>query len=142
MADFQREPTDTSAASDARSLGSLFSDLTHNLTLLMRQEVALARSELGAKASQAARSVVSLLVGGLIVHMGVLTLIAGVVFVLVQLLDFPIWAAALLVGAVIVVVGLVPLLRGLNNLKQLELTPERTVASLKDDAQVIKETTR
>lgn len=142
MTNFQQGPTTPPEPDDTRSLGALFSNLTQNMTLLVRQEVSLARSELSAKVSEAVKHVTSLVVGGLVVHMGVLTLIGGLVFVLVQLFDLPIWAAALILGAVIVVLGLIPLLAGLRSLRELKLTPERTVETLKDDVQAVKETIR
>lgn len=139
MTEFQQDPGEQG---NTRSLGALFSDLTQNMTLLLRQEVALARSELSDKVSQASRSAVSLVVGGLIVHMGVLVLLGALVFVLVQLAGIPLWAAALIVGAVVLVVGLIPLLAGLRGLRALELAPQRTIQTLKDDVQAVKETTR
>jgi hypothetical protein len=132
----------TGGSSEARSLGELFSDLTQNMTTLLRQEVALARSELSEKVSQASRSAVSLVVGGVIVHMGVLVLLAALVFVLVQFAGLPLWTAALIVGALVVIAGVIPLLAGLRGLRELELAPKRTIQTLKDDVQAVKETTR
>lgn len=142
MTNFQQDPGGPTGQGDARSLGALFSDLTENMTLLLRQEVALARSELSEKVSQASRSAVSLVVGGLLIHMSILILLGAVVFMLVQLAGLPIWAAALIVGAVVLIAGLIPLLAGLRGLQALELAPKRTLQTLKDDVQAVKETTR
>lgn len=142
MTNFQQDPGTPPGQGDTRNLGALFSDLTRNMTTLLRQEVALARTELGEKVSQASRSAVSLVVGGVVVHMGILVLLGALVFVLVQLAGLPIWAAGLIVGAVVLIAGLIPLLAGLRGLKELELAPKRTIQTLKDDVQAVKETTR
>lgn len=142
MTNFQQDPGGQVGQGDARSLGALFSDLTENMTLLLRQEVALARTELSEKVSQASRSAVSLVVGGVVVHMGVLVLLGALVFVLVQLAGLPIWAAALIVGVLVLIAGLIPLFAGLRGLRELELAPQRTIQTLKDDVQAVKETTR
>ena len=49
---------------DDRSLGELFAELAQETSNLVRQEVELARVELGQKAAQVGRDIASLVLGG------------------------------------------------------------------------------
>jgi hypothetical protein len=50
--------------SQDRSVGELFGQLTHDLSLLVRQETQLAKTEIQEKISRASRDLVSLATGG------------------------------------------------------------------------------
>jgi uncharacterized membrane protein len=134
------QETNSAPNNNEPSLGKLFSDLTEKTSLLMRQEVALAKKELGETVSQALSDVISLAVGAALAYIGLLALVAAAILGLALVL--PAWASALIVGAIIVLIGGVLLLRGLNNLKKLDLMPRRTVDTLKEDVQAVKESVR
>jgi hypothetical protein len=51
----------------------------------------------------------------------------------------PLWVAALAVGLVAAVAGYVLVQRGLAELKRTDLTPRRTVATLREDLRWAKE---
>jgi membrane protein implicated in regulation of membrane protease activity len=70
---------------------------------------------------------------------GALTLVAGVILLLAELAGIDAWISALIVGAILAIAGYVMLQRGLRKLKQTDLTPRRTVETLKDDVQWAKE---
>jgi xanthine/uracil permease len=125
-----------------RSLGSLFSDLTHEFSLLVRKEVALAKAEIGEKAANLKASVTSLAIGGGVLFVAGLVLIAAVVLFVYKMMEgfeHAIWLAPLIVGAIIAAVGYFLLKAGLNKLSANSLTPERTVRSIKQDGQVVRE---
>lgn len=48
------------------------------------------------------------------------------------------WLAPLIVGVAVMVLGLVALMRGRRNVKPVNLAPERTMESLRRDAQMVK----
>jgi hypothetical protein len=121
-----------------RSLGELFGRLTEDMSLLMRQEVQLVKAELNEKISRMTGDAVSVGAGGLVALAGGLTLVAALVLALVAIGVAP-WLSALLVGAVLAIAGYVMLQRGLTDLKRVDVTPRRTVATLKDDLQWAKE---
>ncbi len=121
-----------------RSLGDLFSELTRELTQLVRQEAALAKSEIAQKASEVTKNVGFLAAGGAIAYAGFLALIAGFIIVLAEL-GLPWWIAALLVGAVVSAAGYFLVQKGLAALKQSSLTPDKTLASLKEHRETMKE---
>jgi hypothetical protein len=102
-------------APDARSLGDLFSDLTREITTLVRNEVALARVEMSTKISRAA----------------LFTLAACLVLVLVRA-GMPAWGAALLVGLGLAAIGAVLAMQALTALRQENLAPTETIQTLKE----------
>jgi Putative Actinobacterial Holin-X, holin superfamily III len=122
---------------EERSLGDLFSQLTHDLSTLLRQEVMLAKTELSQKASKAGKDVGFLAVGGALAYAGFLVILAGVVLALGLVL--PWWASALIVGVVVAAIGYFLIRKGQTALKQADLTPKQTIETLKEDQQWAKE---
>jgi hypothetical protein len=121
-----------------RSLGELFGQLTQDMTLLVRQEVQLARSEMSEKISRFTTNLISVATGGLVAYMGAWALVAALIIGLHELADISPWVSALIVGIVLAIVGYAMLKRGLSELKRVDLAPRRTVENLKDDVQAIK----
>jgi len=122
---------------DDRSLGELFAELTRQTSTLIRQEVALAKTEMTDKASKAGRDVGSLAVGGAIAYAGFLAIIAAVILLLAEAI--PNWLSALIVGLVVAAVGYFLIQRGLKSLKEEGMAPERTIETLRDDAEWAKQ---
>ena len=118
-------------APDARSLGDLFSDLTREITTLVRNELALARVEMSAKLAHAGRHAGALALGAVVALAGVFTLAASLVLVLVRA-GMPAWAAALLVGLGLAAVGAILATRSITALKQEDLAPTETIRTLKE----------
>jgi hypothetical protein len=127
--------------SDERSLGELFGDLTQQLGTLVRQEVQLARTEMTAKAGRVGRDVASLAAGAAILYAGFLGLMIAAILLLATL-GLPAWVSALIVGAVVAIIGVVLVMRGRDALQKEELVPERTIRTLKEDAEAVKGQTR
>jgi hypothetical protein len=125
---------------DERSLGELFAELARETSTLVRQEVALARTEMTQKATQVGRDVGVIGVGGAIAYAGLLAIVAAVILGLGQFI--PLWLSALIVGLVVAGVGYVLIQRGLSALKRANLTPQETIATLKEDAEWAKEQTK
>ena len=134
----QQRPRQTS---DDRSLGELFSELTRELTTLVRQEAALARTELTETAATVGKNVGFLAVGGAVAYAGFLALIAALIVGLGQL-GLPWWLAALIVGLVVAGIGYVLVQKGLTALKQMNLAPQQTIETLKEDKEWAKEQVR
>ncbi|BCS33742.1 hypothetical protein TBR22_A29690 [Luteitalea sp. TBR-22] len=123
-----------------RTIGELFADLSQKTSLLIRQEVQLARTELSQKTAQVGRAGAMLGAGGLVANAALLTLVTTVVLLLVQL-GLDAWAAAGLTAVLLAGVGYVLVRAGLRQLRQ-PLTPVETVDSLKETAQWLKNETR
>ena len=125
--------------SQDRSVGELFGQLTQDLSLLLRQETQLAKSEIQEKISRASRDVISLAAGGVVALIGVFALTAAVILLLVDPVGLEPWLAALLVGLLLAGGGYMMLRGGLRELKQMDPAPRRAVESIKEDIQMVKE---
>jgi hypothetical protein len=129
--------TTTNNHNDTRSLGDLFAELSRETSALVQSEVALAKAEMSQKASQVGQDVGWLAAGGALAYAGLLAVLAAVIIALDALL--PLWLAALLVGLVAAGAGYFLVQKGLDHLKNASLTPNKTIATLKEDAAWAKE---
>ncbi|HEX4164795.1 MAG TPA: phage holin family protein [Bryobacteraceae bacterium] len=120
-----------------RSIGELFSELANETSLLIRQEVALAKVELSDKATRVGRNIAFLVLGGAVAYAAVLTLLAALVLVLANVV--PAWAAAVVVAVAVGIVAAVLVSKALSELKKTDLAPTQTVQTLKEDAQWAKQ---
>ncbi len=123
---------------EERSFAELLGQLSEDVSLLMRQEVQLAKAEMSHKLTRVTGDAVKLGTGALVALIGGLTLVSAVVLGLVAL-GVPPWLSALIVGAVLGGVGYSMLGRGVRDIKRVDPTPHRTVNTLKDDLQWVKE---
>lgn len=122
---------------DNRSLGELFSDLTQQMTTLVRQEVALAKTELSDKVAKARRDVIMIAAGALVAYAGFLALIALAIIAIAYAL--PLWLSALIVTVIVLGLGVAFVLYGVENLQHMNMVPKQTVETLKEDAQWVKD---
>src|SRR5829696_7974555 len=115
-----------------RSIGELFGQLTQDMTLLVRQEVQLARTEMTEKISKVTTNLVSVGAGGFVAYLGGLALMADLILAIRDLANISLAWSALIVGGILAIVGYVMLQRGMKELKGAELAPRRTVENIKD----------
>jgi len=123
---------------EERSLGDLFSELASETSTLVKQEVALAQTELTQKATKVGKNVGYLVVGGAVAYAALLAFVAGLIIILGNALDNH-WLAAFLVGIVIAVAAAVMIMSALSALKATGITPTQTVETIKEDAQWLKD---
>ena len=123
---------DARSGGNERSLGELLGDLTREISTLVRQEMALAKTEMSQKMSRVGKDVGFLAAGGAVLYAGFLALIAAAIIGLAHLGLHWGWSA-FLVGAVVAGVGGFLVKTGLDNLKREDLVPRQTIESLKED---------
>jgi hypothetical protein len=132
-------PSTRSGASGAEPpLKEVLVELWRNTETLVRQEIALARTELDVKTRKLKTELVAAAIAGGLMLCGVLSLVAALILLLA--LVIPAWAAALVVGVVASGGGY-----ALLHAKQPhpgELVPERTLQNLQRDVQTFKESTK
>jgi Putative Actinobacterial Holin-X, holin superfamily III len=126
------------ARRDDRSLGQLLGDLSRQLSTLVRQEIDLARTETTARVTAVSRDAALIGAGAAIGYAGFLFLLAALAALLIQAGLDP-WLSALLVGAVTLAIGGALAWRGREGLRTTSVVPERTIETLKDDAEWAKE---
>ncbi len=98
---------------------------------LLRQELALAQRETIEKITPAARSSAMIAGGGIVVVYGSAYLLQAIVRLLST--RMPPWLASLLSGGVLTLGGVVLVGRGSKQLKNLDIIPQKTINSLKED---------
>lgn len=123
---------------EGSSFGSLISNVTQEVTALIRNEVELAKAEMREKTSQLGMGIGSVAAGGGVLLCGFLVLLASAVFGLNLALE-AMWLSALIVGAIVVVIGFIMLQGGKKKLKATNLAPNRTMASLQKDQGMAKQ---
>jgi len=127
-------------ASGERTISDVFQDIVHDIQEIVRSEVRLARTEIREEAVKA-RSAGILLGGGAVVglYAGLLILTA---IVAALSLVMAVWAAALIVGLLLAAMAAGALTAGRKELQRVHPKPERTVDTLRENAEWIKQQTR
>jgi hypothetical protein len=124
------------------SIAGLLHNLRDLTTTLLRQEVQLAKAEVGEKVSSLGRDVAQIAIGGVIAFAGALLLLFGISDLVGSLLlragldaDVAQWVARLAVGLIVALVGGLLLLKAKKAMSRESLVPEKTVETLKQDKQ-------
>lgn len=135
---FDAPPVETMSRPEVEpSLGQLFTELTDDMSTLVRQELELAKAETMQKVSQATRSIIMMVAGGLLAYAGLIALVIAAAIALGALM--PYWLSSLIVGLVVIIIGAVLVMSGRSSLANVSLVPEKTVETLKQDARWAKE---
>jgi Putative Actinobacterial Holin-X, holin superfamily III len=124
------------------TLTELLTGLMHDAMVLLRQEVALAKHEIRAELWTIIRAVMSLGIGGGVAAIGGLLLILMLVHLLQALTALPLWACYGIVGGLFAVVGGVLLMLGKQKMAHLHLVPQKTLETMQENVQWIKEQVR
>jgi hypothetical protein len=121
------------------SIGELLGNISGDLSQLFRQEVELAKAELKQEASKAGKAGGFLGAAGFAGYLAVVLLSFALVFALANVMDAG-WAA-LIVAVLWGIVGAVLYSSGRKKLKTVDPMPRRTVDTIKEDAQWLKNPT-
>ena len=124
-----------------RSLGALFSDLSQQTADLVRQEMRLAKAELGDKLANAGRHAMLIGAGAAFGLAAVVALAAAIALLLIEVGILP-WLAAVLTALVMGVAAFALAQSGISALKNQSIAPVETMHSLKETTQWLKNGTR
>lgn len=135
---------ETHTPPDNRSVTSLLSDLTQEVTTLVRQELQLAKAEASEKVSQVESGISSIAAGGAVAFGGFLVLLHAAIYGLADILDdsydIPqLWIASIIVGVIVLIIGYALLKNGQSDFKAKNLKPHKTAKSLRKDKDMAKE---
>jgi uncharacterized membrane protein YqjE len=123
-----------------RSVTQILQDIFTNVQEIIRSEMRLARTEIGEETSKALRAV-AVLGAGLVFGMyAVGFLLLSAVYALAAVL--PDWLGPLLVGLIVAVIATALIIIGRNRIKRVSPVPQKTIASVKEDAQWVKDQTK
>lgn len=115
------------------SLGELFKQLAQDSSTLVRQEIALAKVEMRENLAGMVKGMALLAVGGVALLMAGLALLLFLIYLLGDLLGDEYWLGALIVGVLFAIIGAVFLASGRSKLKENDLKPDKTLATLRED---------
>lgn len=131
------------------SIADLIKDLRDEATLLVRQEVALAKTEISEKMARILRNTVYAIAGALVAFVGVIFILqAATVAIGIGLHQAgltekqSLWASPLILGVIVAIVGTVLISKGIAAVKSESLVPEKTMESLNNDKKWIQNKTR
>ena len=124
---------------DDRKIGDIVRDLVHDVGRLVKDEIDLAKTELGDKARRVRAAAGVLAIAGVVGLFGAACLIAAGIAALALVL--PLWLAALLPGAGLAIIAGGAFLVGRKKLQQVDLAPRRTITTLKEDMEWAKQRT-
>jgi Putative Actinobacterial Holin-X, holin superfamily III len=120
-----------------RSLGELFSDLSQQTADLVRQEMRLAKAELGDKLSDVGRHATMIAAAAVFGVAAVLAVTAGIVLLLIDLGVEP-WLAAGITAAGLGLTAFLLAQSAVSALRKKSIAPVETMHSLKETAQWLK----
>lgn len=123
------------------SIASLLSGIVGDAQELVRQEIALARQEVREEISNAKGAAMALAIASAVLAVGGLLLVLTLAQGLADLLDWPMWAGYGIVGAIMAVAGYLLLSSAQKRFKDIHPIPEKTVETLKENVEWIKDRT-
>ena len=125
---------------DEKSLGQLFSELADETRSLVRQEIALAKTEVTEKATFAGKNAGLAAAGGFVLLIGALPILAGIIIALGHKIGYA--TSSFIVGIVFVAIGAFLVTKALNAFKTHSLAPVETTAQVKETTQWMKQQVR
>ena len=127
-------------ADDQTTLGELIGDLTQDLSRLMRQELELAKAEIRQEATKAGKAAGMLGAAGFAGYMTAVLLSLALAFGLATFMGLG-WAT-LVVAVLWGIAGFALYSAGRSRLRQVNPKPERTIETLKEDAEWARHPTK
>ena len=131
-------PSSTPGRRDRPGVGELLSTLSQQTSSLVKQEIALAKTELSAKAKHGAAGAGLLAGAALLGFFAFAALVATAILGLAHVVDA--WLAALIVAVLLLVLAGVLALVGKKALERgMPPTPERAKVNVQRDVEAVKE---
>ena len=119
------------------SFANIFRSLSDTFSQVLSKQAELFQAEMNEKASFASRGLIKLVLGGALLLIGGMVMVASAILGLSILM--PAWLASLLVALVFLTMGGIILAIGMGNIKAINLKPERTISSVKDTVRAVRE---
>jgi uncharacterized membrane protein YGL010W len=129
----------TPEPNQANSIPALLRDLRDEASTLVRQEVALAKTELKENVAQMRHHAVQIAVGAFVAYAGLIVLLLGLASLIEAALirsgvDPAVahWAGQAIIGLGVAIIGWAMLARAKHALAEDDLAPRQTIASLRE----------
>ena len=128
------------ADDNGRSIGTVLKDIVGNVQQIVRSEIRLASVEVREEAGKAGRSAALVMVGGAVAVLALGCALIAAISLLATMVAL--WSAALIVAALTGVVGAIFIAAGMKRMRQITMTPTRTLAALEENIPWAKAPTR
>lgn len=123
------------------SVATLLSGIVSDAQELVRKEIALARQEIREEISAAKDAGIRLAIAGVVLAVGGLLLVLTLAQALADLLDWPVWAGYGIVGVVLTIIGSILFASAQKRMQEIHPVPEKTVATIKENVEWIRDRT-
>jgi hypothetical protein len=123
------------------SMASLLGGIVSDVQTLVRQEIALAKTEMLREWDKAKTAAGSMAAGAAILALGGILLCVSVVGVLHEVAGLPWWASFLIVGGVLAVLGAMLFGTGRNQAAHVNVIPPQTAETMKENVEWIRNQT-
>ncbi len=128
------------AVENSRSIAEVLQDILANVQSIIRSEVRLAKTEVTEEVTKAARAA-GVMAGGAVVSLfAVWLLLLAILFALAKVL--PLWAAAIVLFVILAVVSAVLMMAGRKRFQTVHTTPEKTIETMKENVEWVKNQTK
>jgi uncharacterized membrane protein YqjE len=124
---------------EARSVSDVFQDILRNLQEMVRSEIRLAKVEIRGEVKQAVSSGVWIAAGGVGAMSAWIFLLWALAYALATRMSM--WAATLIVALVMAASAAALIMGGIRRAKRIHPIPERTVESVKENLEWMKQPT-
>jgi hypothetical protein len=128
--------------SSSHSIPALLRELRDETSTLLRQEVALAKTEMNENISHLVRHAVQIAIGALVAYAGLIVLLIGLGHLIGAILvragidqGVATWIAPALVGLIVAIIGAVMLTRAKHAIAHEDIVPRQTIDSLRENKQ-------
>ena len=125
---------------EERSVSDVFQDILRNLQEMVRSEIRLAKVEIRGEVKQAVSSGVWIAAGGVAATSAWIFLLWALAYALATRMSM--WAATLIVGLLMGAVAAALIMGGIRRAKRIHPIPERTVESVKENLEWMKQPTK
>ena len=125
---------------EERSIADVLQDILRNVQEMVRSEMRLAKVEIREEARRAVSSSVWIAVGAVGAVSAWVFLLWTLAYALAT--RMPMWAATLVVSVVMAASAIVLIMGGIRRAKRIQAIPERTVESVKENLEWMKQPTK
>ncbi len=121
------------------SFGELLAQLASQSAALVRDEIDLAKQEAREKVQSFRSGIIAVTAGAVLLLLALMSLCAAVIIGLAHYMSPGI--SALIIGVVLVIIGGAAAFIGFRQFKKTPIKPEKTIGTLKEDKEWLKEMT-
>ncbi|MEX0761995.1 MAG: phage holin family protein [Dehalococcoidia bacterium] len=120
------------AGQEARALGNVATEIANDLRDLANKELELAKAELSEQVAKAVRTVITAFLAAIFGFLMLAFLAVSAMFALTELLEFEMWASALIVTGGLLLLAVLFGLIALMGARSMQVGPVRTIKSLRE----------